>query len=197
MVTPPASSVRHPDKKFIMISMDSTTDHAGARGVDLSAFRDAMARFATGVAIVTTHDEAGTPYGFTASSFCSVSLNPPLVLVCLARSARSHPVFARNRHFAISILQSTHVELAQRFASKILDRFATGGFSYTLRGSIVLDEALAVVECSVYNRHEAGDHMIMVGEVDQVLLAERGRPVIYFDRGFRTLCSALCQPQAE
>jgi flavin reductase ActVB len=167
------------------------------RGVDPSAFRDAMARFATGVAIVTTHDEAGNPYGFTASSFCSVSLDPPLVLVCLARSARSYPVFARNRSFAISILQSTHVEFAQRFASKIPNRFAYGGFTHTPRGSIVLDEALAVVECSAHSQHEAGDHVIMVGEVDQVLLAGQGMPVVYFDRGFRTLCfcSASCQQQ--
>ncbi|MGH3801510.1 MAG: flavin reductase family protein [Pseudonocardiaceae bacterium] len=166
-------------------------------GVSPSTFRDAMARFPTGVAIVTTHDEGGRPYGFTASSFCSVSLDPPLVLVCLARSARSYPVFARNQSFAISVLQSTHVEFARRFASKIIsDRFAPGGFIYTLRGSIVLEEALAVVECSVDSRHEAGDHVIMVGEVDQVSLAEQGKPVVYFDRGFRTLCSASCRPQA-
>ncbi len=163
------------------------------RGVDPAAFRDAMARFATGVAIVTTHDQIGTPYGFTASSFCSVSLDPPLVLVCLATSARSYPVFARTHSFAISILQSTHVEFAQRFASKIPDRFAPGGFNYTPRGFIVLDEALAFVECSVHSRHEAGDHVIMVGEVDQVSLADQGKPVVYFDRGFRSLCSISCQ----
>lgn len=167
------------------------------RGVDPSAFRDAMARFATGIAIVTTHDKVGIPYGFTASSFCSVSLDPPLVLVCLAKSARSYLVFARNQSFAISILQSTHVEFAQRFASKIPDRFAPGGFISTPRGSIVLDDALAVVECSVHSRHEAGDHVIMVGEVDQVSLAEVGKPVVYFDRGFRTLCSASCQQQNQ
>jgi flavin reductase ActVB len=184
-------------KKFIMISTDADMDHADARSVDLSEFRDAMARFATGVAIVTTCDEAGTPYGFTASSFCSVSLVPPLVLVCLARSARSHSVFTRNPNFAISILRSTHAELAQRFASTIPDRFAPGGFSYTPQGSIVLDEALAVVECSVYSRHEAGDHVIMVGEVGQVVLAERGGPAVYFDRGFRTLCPAQCRQQAQ
>ncbi len=179
-----------------MISVESKVGHGGARGVDLSAFRDAMARFPTGVAIVTTHHEDGTPYGFTASSFCSVSQNPPLVLVCLARSARSYPVFARNQSFAVSILQSTHVEFAQRFASKISDRFAPGGFIHTPRGSIVLENALAVIECSVDSRHEAGDHVIIVGEVGQVSLAEQCKPVVYFDRGFRTLCSTSCRPQA-
>jgi flavin reductase ActVB len=166
-------------------------------GVDRADFRDAMARFATGVAIVTTHDETGAPCGFTASSFCSVSLDPPLLLFCLARSARSYPVFLRNRSFAVSILQSTHVELARRFASKVPDRFGPGGFSRTSRGSIVLDEALAALECSVHSRHEAGDHLIVVGAVDQVLLAGQGWPVVYFDRGFRTLCSASCQQQIQ
>lgn len=176
-----------------MISTVSNVDPLGVPGVDPSAFRDAMARFATGIAIVTTHDEAGTPYGFTASSFCSVSLDPPLVLVCLAKSARSYPVFARNQSFAVSILRSAHVEFARRFASKVPDRFAPGGFIDTPRGSIVLSEALAVVECSVHSRHEAGDHVIMVGEVDQVSLAKQGKPVVYFDRGFRMLCSASYQ----
>jgi len=180
-----------------VISVKSKAGYADTCSVDPSVFRDAMARFPTGVAIVTTHDEDGTPYGFTASSFCSVSLDPPLVLVCLARLARSCPVFVRNRNFAISILQSTHVEFARRFASKIIsDRFAPGGFIYTRQGSIVLEEALAVVECSIDSRHEAGDHVIMIGEVHQVSLAEQGKPVVYFDRGFRTLCSTSCRPQA-
>lgn len=167
-------------------------------GVDPSTFRNAMARFPAGVTIVTTHDEDGKPYGFTASSFCSVSLDPPLVLVCLAKSARSYPIFARSQSFAASILQSTHVEFAQRFASKIIsDRFASGGFRYTRQGSIVLEDALAVVECSVTSRHEAGDHVIMIGEVDQVSLAEQGKPAVYFDRGFHTLCSPSWRPQAH
>ena len=182
------------DEQFIVPAAESSSGSAGECSVDPSAFRDAMARFPSGVAIVTTHDEDGTPYGFTASSFCSVSLDPPLVLVCLARSSRSYPVFARNQRFAISILRSSHVDIAQRFASKVIsDRFGPGGFVRTYRGSIVLEEALAIVECSVDSRYLAGDHAIMVGAVDQVFLAEQGRPVVYFDRRFRALCSASCE----
>ncbi|MDQ3760611.1 MAG: flavin reductase family protein [Actinomycetota bacterium] len=157
------------------------------------AFRDAMARFPSGVTIVTTHDESGMPQGFTASSFCSVSAEPPLVLVCLAKSANCYPVFAHNDRFAISFLQADHVNLARRFASKSADKFACGGFVRTPRGATVLEEALAVVECSVYSRHEAGDHMIMVGEVEQVLLADRRSPAVYFDRAFSTICSSSCE----
>lgn len=182
------------DEQFIAPSVETGPGNADDCGVDRSAFRDAMARFPSGVAIVTTHDEDGTPYGFTASSFCSVSLDPPLVLVCLATSSRSYPVFARNQRFALSILRTSHVEIAQRFASKMVsDRFGPGGFVYTHRGSIVLEEALAVVECSVHSRYLAGDHVIMVGAVDQVFFAEQGKPVVYFDRGFRALCSASCE----
>jgi flavin reductase ActVB len=164
------------------------------------AFRDAMSRFPTGVAIVTTQDEQGSPYGFTASSFCSVSLDPPLVLVCLARSARSYPVFTRSDRFAISILRSSHADVARRFASKIAERFTAGGFVRTARGAVVLAEALAVIECGVQSRHLAGDHVIMIGAVEQVTLAEHGTPAVYYDRGFGTVCPASCGagiPQTE
>ncbi|MGH3932189.1 MAG: flavin reductase family protein [Pseudonocardiaceae bacterium] len=172
---------------------NTSQPNTSQRSVDSTAFRDAMARFPSGVTIVTTHDESGRPYGFTASSFCSVSAEPPLVLVCLAKSANSYPVFARNGRFAISILQADHVPLARRFASRNVDKFACGGFVRTPRGAIVLEEALAVVECSVHSRHEAGDHMIMVGEVEQVLLADRRPPAVYFDRAFSTICSPSCE----
>jgi flavin reductase ActVB len=155
--------------------------------VDAAAFRDAMARFPAGVAIVTTRDEDGTPYGFTASSFCSVSLDPPLVLVCLARTASSYPVFARSRDFAVSMLRAHHVPLAHRFASKTDDKFGHGDFVHTERGRTVLTGASAVVECLVHSRHEAGDHMIMVGRVDAVMVGHKGTPTVYFDRGFGTV----------
>jgi len=178
---------------IIVISSLLKTNNMSQRSFDATAFRDAMARFPSGVTIVTTHDESGRPYGFTASSFCSVSAEPPLVLVCLAKSAYSYPVFARIDRFAISILQTDHVHLARRFASKNVDKFACGGFVRTPRGATVLEEALAVVECSVHNRHEAGDHMILVGEVEQVLLADRRRPAVYFDRAFSTICPPSCE----
>ena len=110
-----------------MTTLDSATATAtatapvagvgAAPAVAPPAFRAAMSRFAAGVTVVTTRDEQHRPYGFTASSFCSVSLDPPLVLVCLARTANSFPVFARSPRFAVSILQAHHVELAERFAA--------------------------------------------------------------------------------
>lgn len=174
-------------------SNTSQPSNTSQSSVDSTTFREAMARFPSGVTIVTTHDESGHPRGFTASSFCSVSAEPPLVLVCLAKSANSYPLFAHNDRFAISILQADHVDLARRFASKNVDKFASGGFVRTPRGATVLEDALAVVECSVNRRYEAGDHMIMVGEVEQVLLADLRRPAVYFDRTFSTICSPSCE----
>ncbi|NYF59549.1 flavin reductase family protein [Micromonospora purpureochromogenes] len=180
-----------------MRSTDSTISDNGVRPVDPAAYREAMARFPSGVAIVTTHDEDGTPYGFTASSFCSVSLDPPLVLVCLARSANSFPVFQRSRHFAVSFLRSHHVDLAKRFASKSPDKFGAGGFVRTDGGATVLREALAAVECVIDSRHVAGDHVILVGGVQRVVLPDDGSPVVYFDRGFRALCGGDCPHPAQ
>lgn len=148
-------------------------------------FRAAMSRFPTGVTIVTTDDEHGNPSGFTASSFCSVSTNPPLILVCLATSANSYPVFARCDRFAVSILRPQHTELAKRFASKDTDKFA-GTFGRTPGGLTVVDGALAVFECAVHQRHEAGDHVIMIGRVYWVR-TRTGDPVVYHDRAFDTL----------
>jgi len=177
----------------MVISSQLEASNTSQHSVDSTAFREAMARFPSGVTIVTTHDESGRPHGFTASSFCSVSAEPPLVLVCLAKSASSYPLFAHNGHFAISILQADHVDLARRFASKNADKFACGGFVRTPRGATVLEDALAVVECSVDRRYEAGDHMIMVGKVEQVVLADLRRPAIYFNRAFSTICSPPCE----
>jgi flavin reductase ActVB len=151
--------------------------------------KDVMARFPTGVAIVTTRDETGSPHGLTVSSFCSVSLDPPLVLVCVAKSANCFPVFVRARDFAVSILRERHVDLARRFAKRSADKFAGGGFVRTPRGSVIVDNALAAVECSVERQHDAGDHVILVGGVVDQLLADAGQPAVYFDRQFTAINS--------
>lgn len=159
-------------------------------GVGGSVFRDAMARFPTGVTIVTADDEHGRPYGFTASSFCSVSLDPPLVLVCIARSAHSYPVFAGNRQFAISVLRADQSELALRFARKSADKFGGGEFVRTPSGSMVLKDPVMALECVTTDQHQAGDHMIMVGRVQSLSLAGSGAPAVYCDRAFSTVSRA-------
>lgn len=156
-----------------------------APGFAPELFRDAMARHAAGVVIVTTHDDDGTPHGFTASSFCSVSSDPPLVLVCLAKDARCSPAFRRNGHFAVSILGEDDIGVARRFASKRPDKFADGRFVRTEGGAVVLDDAAAVLETTIAHRYDAGDHVILLGWVRHVTVAaDRRAPAVYFDRAF-------------
>ncbi|WP_443060221.1 flavin reductase family protein [Streptomyces sp. NBC_00444] len=149
-------------------------------------FRAAMARFPSGVVVVTTRCQDGTPRGFTASSFCSVSLEPPMVLVCLANSADSAWSFARCDRFAVSVLTPVHQPLALRFATKGSDKFAAGGMRLGPGGLPTVERALSELDCEAYARHPAGDHTVLIGRVTGVRLGE-GSPMVYYDRDFRTL----------
>jgi flavin reductase ActVB len=151
-------------------------------------FRAAMARFAAGVVVVTTLDDSGVPRGFTASSFCSVSLNPPLILVCLANSADSFAAFASCGRFAVSVLGSDHRPLAQQFATKGADKFTSDGLSCTPGGLPAVVGALVELDCEMYARHEAGDHTILIGRVSGTRLGESaGTPMVYYEQSFRFL----------
>jgi flavin reductase ActVB len=158
--------------------------------VEPALFRDAMARFPSGVVVATTRDEAGEAHGFTASSFCSVSADPPLVLLCLATSATCHPVFARLHGFAISILHSRQAEHAIRFATKGASKFTNLDLTNTGNGQPSLSGALVTLDCIVEDRHPAGDHTIIIGNVQHVALGDGQPPAVYYSRAFHTLAAA-------
>lgn len=149
-------------------------------------FRDAMATFPTGVTITTTIDADGRWWGFTASSFCSLSADPPLVLVCLAKSAECHSAFMTGTSFAVHIVQSDRADLAKVFATRGADKFAASPFELSARGLPVMTEAAAVLECSVHARYDGGDHTILIGRVDDVVLGDRDA-VVYYQRDFRRM----------
>nr|WP_042193110.1 flavin reductase family protein [Kibdelosporangium sp. MJ126-NF4]CEL20572.1 Nitrilotriacetate monooxygenase component B [Kibdelosporangium sp. MJ126-NF4]CTQ89483.1 Nitrilotriacetate monooxygenase component B (EC 1.14.13.-) [Kibdelosporangium sp. MJ126-NF4] len=151
--------------------------------VDAGQFKAALAHFPSGVTIVTAVDDAGIPHGLTASAFCSVSLDPPLICVCVARSARCHPVFLRHDQFAVNFLRPEHTDLAMTFAGKREDKFTGGPFRQTDQRTVVLDDALAVLECVVHSRHDGGDHTILVGEVRRAVLTA-GEPLVFFNKAF-------------
>jgi flavin reductase (DIM6/NTAB) family NADH-FMN oxidoreductase RutF len=142
-------------------------------------FRLALGAFATGVTVVTARDATGQRFGLTANSFNSVSLSPPLVLWSLSRSAGSMPVFARGSHYAIHILAAGQRELAERFASKDIDRFAGLPLTEGAGGVPIIDGALAVFECFNRSQYEEGDHVIFVGEVERCRRREGAQPLIY------------------
>lgn len=149
-------------------------------------FRAAMARFAAGVVVVTTRDADGTPHGLTATSFCSVSLEPPLVLVCIAETASALPAFTGCERFAVSILGVEHAPVAVRFATSGADKFGARDTVLTPGLLPAVAGALGQMECRVHDRHRAGDHIILVGTVTGVHLAD-GEPLVYYERSFRML----------
>lgn len=137
----------------------------GRSVIDPIALRRAFGTFVTGVTIVTTRDEEGRPRGMTANSFASVSLDPPLLLVCIGRSASSFPVFSTTDHFAVNLLRDMQTDVSNLFASKSPDKFASISHDRVHTGAPVLTDCLTWFDCTVHDRVEAGDHMILIGRV--------------------------------
>lgn len=157
-----------------------TTDSAVAP----AAFREALARFASGVTVVTTRTDEGTPVAFTASAFSSLSLDPPLILVCLDRRADSYPAFVAAEHFAVSILAAGQAEQARRFAAKGTDKFAGAAVHRSeATGLPLVPGATAHLECRAYERVDGGDHVILIGEVLTAVSSDAG-PLLHFNRQF-------------
>jgi flavin reductase (DIM6/NTAB) family NADH-FMN oxidoreductase RutF len=147
-------------------------------GVDRRAFRHALGRFATGVAVVTTRTPDGKLEGLTANSFSSVSLDPPLVLWCLQRDAASAPGFAAAGMFAVNVLGAHQHALSLHFATPTADKFAGLGHTRGLGGCPLLDASLAHFECRTENTVDAGDHVIFIGRVLR-LTHRDGEPLIF------------------
>jgi flavin reductase (DIM6/NTAB) family NADH-FMN oxidoreductase RutF len=152
---------------------------AVAPSFSASDFRSALGMFATGVTIVTARGADGAPVGLTANSFNSVSITPPLVLWSLARSAGSMPAFERGSHYAINILAADQHRLAERFASKAVDRFDGVVFREGAGGAPILEGSAAVFECFNRSRYEEGDHVIFVGEVERCTRQAGAQPLIF------------------
>ncbi len=156
----------------------------GENSLDPAQFRDAMARFASGVTVVTTRDPSQKPVGFTASAFASLSLTPPLIAVCLDRRADSFPVFRDASHMAISMLAKGQDDIARRFATRGADKFAGGP---TIEGEVtrlpLVPGAIAHLECRMHEQLDGGDHIILVGEVLRASSVD-AEPLVHFRRSY-------------
>ena len=150
-----------------------------ANVLDAREFRSALGMFATGVTIITARGPEGGLVGLTANSFNSVSLSPPLVLWSLAQRAGSMPVFSRGSHYAINILAADQKDLAQRFATRDIDRFAGVAWREGVGGAPVLEGVAAVFECANRSQYEEGDHVIFVGEVERCRRRAEALPLIF------------------
>lgn len=159
------------------------TPPEGTMPLDPMTFTAAMARIAGPVSVVTTVDDAGRRWGFTASSFCSVSLDPPLVLVCLSRTSSCHPAFTTATSFIVNVLAHGQEDLARHFARPGADKFAGTVMTECEQGLPGLDDAAVRLACSVYSFTDGGDHSIMIGRVEEAAVLER-MPLIYHNRAF-------------
>jgi 3-hydroxy-9,10-secoandrosta-1,3,5(10)-triene-9,17-dione monooxygenase reductase component len=147
--------------------------------VDSTSFRRALGQFASGVTVVTTRDGLGRPLGLTVSAFCSVSLHPPLVLVCIDRRSEDANVAVRESGlFAASVLAEDQEDVSRRFAAPGRDKVKGVPFVDGRLGLPLVPGALAHLECQVRSCHEEGDHLVWVGEV-RALSVRPGRPLLH------------------
>lgn len=152
--------------------------------VESADFRAAMSQFASGVTIVTTKDARGVPVGFTASAFSSLSLDPPLVLVCLDKKAECYEGFAGAEAMGISILATGQHEIAMRFASRGADKFGPGGLiAGEVTGLALVAGATVQMECAIVDRPAGGDHTILIGRVMRAKTAD-AQPMVHYNRAF-------------
>ena len=155
--------------------------------IEAADFRRILGHFATGVTVVAASEPGGAPRGLTANAIASVSLDPPLVLVCVERDADTHDVILGAGAFAISILGEDGEELARRFATYPAGRKFEGvAYREEATGSPVLEAALGWIDCRLHTHHEGGDHTICVGEVVAGDAGE-GAPLLYYRGGYGRL----------
>lgn len=155
--------------------------------VDQATFRSVLGRFASGVTVVTVRD-GETDHGMTASAFCSLSLVPPLTLVCIDRATRMHEILHHARSFAVNLLAADQEAISRRFAEPPDDqRFDGIGFERGITRAPLLNDALAHIECELEARHDGGDHTIFVGRVVAAVAARDSRPLLYYRGGYAEL----------
>ncbi len=147
--------------------------------IESRELRNVMGHFATGVTIITTKDVNGKPFGLTANAFSSLSLDPPLLLICVDKKVDCYAYFEESKVFGVNFLSEGQDHLSTRFATKGIEKFE--GVSYTLGelGVALLDGALAHIECQLASAYEGGDHTVYLGEIVRVIVFEE-RPLLFY-----------------
>jgi flavin reductase (DIM6/NTAB) family NADH-FMN oxidoreductase RutF len=148
--------------------------------IDRQAFKRVLGSFAAGVTVVTTIGDDGKRYGLTATAFTSVSLDPPLVLVCVDKKSESHPHFQTSRVFAVNFLAHGQQEHSARFAVSGGDKFGDVATQSAVTGAPLIPDSLGYVDCTVVNVIEAGDHTIFIGQVEAADVRDTHHPLLYF-----------------
>ncbi|MBL8125378.1 MAG: flavin reductase family protein [Pyrinomonadaceae bacterium] len=149
-------------------------------------FRTALSRFASGVTVVTTKDGNGKLHGITVSAFCSVSLDPPLVLICIERSAGSHYAFGESGSFNVNVLASDQANVSEHFATVYDDKFLDTEHVIGENGIPYLPGSIVTLECKLKKPLDGGDHSIFLGEVQNAIVRD-GDPLVYYHGNYRSL----------
>ncbi|HJU89875.1 MAG TPA: flavin reductase family protein [Gemmatimonadaceae bacterium] len=151
--------------------------------IDPATFRSVLGRFASGVTVVTAREANGIDHGMTVSAFCSLSLEPAMVLMCVEKQTEMHPILEQVRHCAVNILEESQESISRRFAERMTDRFNGVGYTRRITGAALLDEALAHIECELVERYPGGDHTIFIARV-LAASASSDRPLLYYRGGY-------------
>jgi len=154
--------------------------------IEKNELRRVMGHFATGVTVITSIRSSGELHGLTANAFTSVSLIPPLLLVCIDKKADSYPCFDESKIFTVNVLSADQEALSRRFAVSGGEKFEGISFKIGANGAPILDGALAYLECKVTEKIDGGDHTIYIGEIEQAETKE-GKPLLFFRGGYREL----------
>ena len=176
-----------PERRYGGSVSEATVNREYRTGSDPRTLRDALGCFATGVTIVTCIDGQQRPVGLTANSFTSLSLDPPLLLVCVAKAAGCAGTFGDAREFAVNVLQTGQQPASITFSSKGQDRFGSTLWTIGEHGAPVLLDSLSVFECRRHAIHDGGDHFILVGEVVKATFEPGLDPLLYFRGRYRRL----------
>lgn len=156
--------------------------------IEADLLRTILRRFAAGVTVITSVTDEGKPAGMTATAFSSVSLNPPMVLVCVDANARTRRAIEGHTAFAVNLLDAEQGEVAKRFASSLVDKFEGIAWRPGATGVPVLDDSLARIECRVQKAVEAGTHVIYIGEVlAGGVKPGAHEPLLYYEGIYRLL----------
>jgi flavin reductase (DIM6/NTAB) family NADH-FMN oxidoreductase RutF len=178
MAEPSAARARRYDPR-VMAELEPAAAFDGAR------FRQVLGHFPTGVVVIAAMAADGRPAGLAVGSFCSVSLDPPLVLFCASRTSLTFPAIRDAGVFAVNVLGEDQEEISRVFASKSPDKFQGLGWTPGATGSPVIHDAVAWIECRVERIDDAGDHYVVLGHVlDLGVGVDRGGPLLFYRGGY-------------
>ncbi|MGO9450027.1 MAG: flavin reductase family protein [Candidatus Binataceae bacterium] len=154
--------------------------------IEKNELRRVMGHFATGVTVITTFRKSGEIHGLTANAFTSVSLVPPLLLICVDKKAESYACFDETKVFTVNILASDQEDLSRRFAISGGQKFEGVSYRSGANGAPILAGTVGYIECKVTAAHDGGDHTIYVGEIEQAETRDT-KPLLFFRGGYREL----------